>query len=273
MDNNKIIELLKEMNISKEQKDKLTKDLSVPVKIIGIGQTGVGKTELLKSIFKINENSIVGTPEEVKEILEKLVTGGVKSVTKDFFSFKIKSDEGFLLQLTDGAGLGESQKLKEQYFNDWINEIPKHDMMYWVLDGSNRDIEHIQENMKNILDKTNYRNKLVVVLNKIDQILLPQEMELKGIVGWDTNYNQPTKSLLKLINERTDDIIEKLIDYVDISREQIVVCSARKRWNHGKVLDKIIELLPEELKIKASTNREVKDATELMSNEAKQKIK
>jgi predicted GTPase len=269
----KIQELLKELNLSEEKRLNLEKNMNTPVKIIGIGQAGVGKSELLKSIFRINEKSVVGSPTEVIEIMKRLKTGAVKSVTKDFFSFQIKSEEGFLVQLTDGPGLGESRKTEEKYLKMWIDEIPQHDMLYWVLDGSNRDIGHIQENMKYILDKTNYRNKLIIVLNKIDQILLPIEMELKGVVGWDLDYNQPTKSLLNLISERTNDIIEKLVDYVDINKEQIVICSARKRWNHGKVLDKIIEFVPDNIKIKVSKNREVKDATELMSIDAKLKIK
>ena len=268
----KIDILLKELNLPPEKLDALKKDMAIPAKLIGIGQTGVGKTELLKSIFNIKRGSIDAEKESYNRIIEKLETGAVKSVTKDFFSFSVKSKEGLIVQFTDGPGLGECRELEQKYLEMWVNEIPKHDMLYWVLDGSSRDVGHIQENMKYILDKTGYRNKLVVVLNKIDQILLPQELEIKGIVGWDTNYNQPTKSLLKLINQRTEDIIDKLTDYVDIKREQIVICSARKRWNHGEVLDKILEHLPENVRIKASLNRQVKDPTELMGEDAKRKI-
>jgi predicted GTPase len=271
-DKNKIERFIKELNLSPEKLEQLKKNMAIPVKIIGIGQTGVGKTELLKSIFRINKANIKASEESYKRIIDRLETGAVKSVTKDFYSFIIESDEGLMVQFTDGPGLGETRELEEKYLQMWINEIPKHDMLYWVLDGSSRDIGHIQENMKMILDKTGYRNKLVVVLNKIDQILLPQEMELNGIIGWDTNYNQPTNTLLKYINLRTEDIIEKLTNYVAINREQIVVCSARKRWNHGKVLDKILEYLPENIRIKASLNREVKDPSELMSPEAKKKL-
>ena len=210
--------------------------------------------------------------ESELEKVDSLKTGSVKSVTKNFFSFTIKSQEGFLVQFTDGPGLGETRNLENKYMDMWINEIPKHDMLYWVLDGSSRDIGHIQENMKYVLDKTNYRNKLVVVLNKVDQILLPQEMELKGMIGWDLDFNMPTKSLKKLIKGRTDDIIEKLTNYADINKDQMVVCSARKRWNHEEVFDKFLEYIPENKRIKASLNREVKDPTELMSSKGKEKL-
>ena len=263
MDKQKVEELLSSL-FSKDKKEKLLNDMKIPAKIIGMGQTGVGKTELLKSIFRISDSD--------KEVIAKLKTGSTESVTKDFFSFQITSKEGFCVQFTDGPGLGESDDLEEHYISMWINEIPKHDLLYWVLDGSSRDISHIQKNMKRILDATNYRDKIVVVLNKVDQILISSEDEIKGLIGWNTDFNEPSKILLELIEKRTDDIIKKLITHVDITREQIVVCSARKRWNHEQVLDKFLKYLPDNVRIKASVNREIKDFTELMSDEAKKKL-
>jgi predicted GTPase len=259
---------------AKEQDAKLQtvrEDMAVPVKLIGIGQCGVGKTELLRSIFRISEDVL----EEYlrfkgrQEDLDQLVTGSVKAVTKVFFSFTIKNPEGFRVQFTDGPGLGESGETEMEHMEKWVAEIPKHDLLYWVLDGSSRDIKHVQENMKYVLDRTGYREKFIVVLNKIDQILLPLDMELKGVVGWDTDFNRPSKALNQLIEQRMDDLMEKLERCAGITREQMVACSARRRWHHDKVLDKMLEYLPDDLKIKLSRNREVKDHTELMSPRAR----
>ncbi len=276
--NPKLKQLIEMLDIPDEEKQKkldlLAEDLKIPVKIIGIGQTGVGKTELLKSIFKISDSDIVehqhfhGNDADYS----RLETGAVRSVTKSFFSFMIENEEGFRVQFTDGPGLGESTEKEEEYLEEWVKEIPNHDLLYWVLDGSSRDVAHIQKNMAKILDRTGYRKKLVVVLNKVDQILLSQEMEIKGVVGWDLDFNGPSKALRKLIEERTSDIIEKLEEYVEISRDQIVVCSARKRWNHDQVFDKFMEYLPEEKKIKVSRHREIKDHTELMSDLGKKAV-
>lgn len=269
--NAKLKQLVGMLDISDSEKRQkleiLEKDLKEPVRIIGIGQCGVGKTELLKSIFKINESDI----EEHRKFKGKisdydlLETGAVRAVTKKFFSFTIENNEGFRVQFTDGPGLGETAEKEERYIAEWVAEIPKHDLLYWVLDGSSRDIVHIQTNMVKILDLTGYRNRLVVVLNKVDQILLPIELELRGVMGWNLDFNQPSKALLKLIEERTNDIIEKLEKHVAISKQQIVVCSARRRWNHDQVFDKFMEFLPDTKKIKASRNREIKDHTELMT--------
>jgi predicted GTPase len=248
-----------------EKRALLEKNRQEPVKIIGIGQAGVGKTELLRSIFNI-------TKGDLKD-LEHLKTGAVESVTKDFFSFSITSNEGFKVQFTDGPGLGESTDIDEQYFKMWIDEIPNHDILYWVLDGSNRDISHIQNNMKRILDATNYREKLVIILNKVDQILLDREDEAAGKIGWDYDLNMPSAEIEELIYKRTNDVIKKLEHCVAVSRDQMVVCSARRRWNHGKVFDKILNYLPSEKRIKVSINRNVKDFSELMSKEGKRELR
>lgn len=271
--------LVEAMDIPAEQKAEklrmLEADMAVPVKIIGVGQTGVGKTELLKSIFRISADDIAAYLKFKGQAADydHLETGSVRSVTKSFFSFTVHNPEGFCVQFTDGPGLGESGDKEIECIDNWIREIPKHDLLYWVLDASSRDIAHIQKNMKLILDATGFRNRLVVVLNKVDQILLPLEMELRGVVGWDVDLNRPTKALETLINQRTDDIIEKLTKYIEIDRRQIVVCSARRRWNHAKVLDKMLEYLPENKRLKASRNREVKDFTELMTDKGRSRLR
>lgn len=243
---------------------KVSEDLKNPVRFIGIGQTGVGKTELLRSIFAIGSNKL--------EDLRKLKTSATKSETKNFFSFQVKSKDGFIVEFTDGPGLGESSELETKYLQMWCEEIPKHDLLYWVIDGSSRDISHIQKNMTYILDNTGYRNKIVVVLNKVDQIHLDLEQEAQGIIGWDSDYNVPSDELEALIKERTDDVIKKLSNYASVSKEQMVICSARKRWNHGAVFDKLLKFLPPEKRIKASLNRDVAPPAELMSSRAKQEI-
>ncbi len=247
-----------------QMKQKVNTDLKNPVKFIGIGQTGVGKTELLRSIFAIGSDKL--------EDLRRLKTSATRSETKDFFSFQIKSKEGFIVEFTDGPGLGESTDLEEKYLQMWCEEIPNHDLLYWVLDGSSRDIGHIQKNMKYILDRTGYRDKIVVVLNKVDQIRLDRDQISQGMIGWDFDYNVPSDALESLIKERTDDVIAKLANFAGISREQMVICSAYQRWNHDAVLDKLLAFLPPEKRIKASRNRDVKSAAELMSPSAKKEI-
>lgn len=252
--------LFNEMSISDEQKEKIRdeikNDLENPVRFIGAGQCGVGKSTLLRSIFAVEEDDI---PQDI-------TTDGTSAETAEFQSFQIENEDGFKIEFTDGPGLGESIKRDKELIPKWIEEIEKHDLLYWVLDASSRDIRHIQENMKEILDKTGYNDRLVVVLNKVDQIELEQEQRQKGIEGWNEKYNMPTDELEEQIERRTNDIVKKF-KQIGVPEDRIVACSALKRWNHGEVLDTMIETLPPEKQIKASANRDVADIRELVSDE------
>jgi predicted GTPase len=195
-----------------------------------------------------------------------------KCTTKKFYSFRIATDAGFQVEFTDGPGLGEDLELQAQHIQAWINEIPKHDLLYWVLDGSSRDISHIQQNMKIIIDATGFHDRFLLVINKTDNISLEEEDRAKGHAGWDEKFNVPTKRLLKQIDRRLADVINKFYKYAGVDPKHVVVCSALRRWNHGLVLDKMLELLPPECRIKVNENRDVKSVAELMDPEIRRRI-
>ena len=274
--------LFKEGLSTQEIEDKiaiLRQDLTIPVKLIGIGQTGVGKTELIRSIFRFTKSNI----EELHSFKTNPVlseTGAFRNIDfskpvpseKLFHSICLESPHGMKVQFTDGPGLGESTEADNFFIEQWVTEIPKHDLLYWVVDGSSRDVSHIQSNMKTVLDRTQFRERLIVVLNKVDQILLPLDQELAGEIGWSNEYNIPSNALEDLIHTRAADLKMKLSSVVEINSERIVYCSARKRWNHDIVLDVLLKHLPEEKRIKASLNRRIADARELMSEHVKMEI-
>jgi len=243
---------------------KLKASAAVPVRLIGIGQTGVGKTELLRSIFRMSDDQL--------EALRELRTGSTESTTKGFHTFEIRSPEGLSIEFTDGPGLGEDQDLDESYIAQWVAEIPKHDLLYWVMDAASRDISHIQRNMKRILDETGFRSRFLLVLNKVDNIQLDEIDRDHGARGWNARFNVPTARLEALIARRTADITAKFSRAAAIDPEQIVACSALKRWNHGEVLDRMLALLPPEKRLKAAINRDVKSATELMDPDIRARI-
>lgn len=261
----KIDELFDKVGFDEGQKQKywskINEDLDKPVKMIGAGQTGVGKTTLLRSIFAIEEEDI---PDE-------MTTDPVDPETDSFQSFKIENEDGFAIQFTDGPGLGEDLETDEKYISMWIEEIPNHDLLYWVVDASSRDISHIQRNMKRILDNTGYRDKIIVVLNKVDKIELDREDREDSKARWDEDYNLPTDELEEQIDRRTEHLIDKFSD-IGISEDQIVACSALKRWNTMEVVKKLINGLPEEKRIKAAANRDVDDFTDLMSEDALEEL-
>lgn len=253
-------ELLGQLPVTEGQEEQLREEirenLAEPVRIIGAGQAGVGKSTLLRSIFAVEEGDIPSS----------ITTDATRAETMQFQSFQIESEDGFKIEFTDGPGLGESIERDEELLPQWVEQIKQHDMLYWVLDASSRDVRHIQENIRHVLDETGYRDRIVVVLNKIDQIELEQEDREGDAQGWDETYNVPTDELEEQIERRTDDLVDKL-ETVGVPEDQIIACSALKRWNHGEVLDKMIETLPEEKQIKVAMNRDVADIRELVDDD------
>lgn len=244
-----------------EWRSEMQADLDKPVRIIGAGQAGVGKSTLLRSIFDVKD----------EDIPSNITTGATSAETTGFESFQIENEDGFKIEFTDGPGLGESLSRDDELIPKWTEEIQKHHLLYWVLDASSRDIAHIQRNMNKILNETGYHNRIVVVLNKIDQIELERSDRKEGAEGWNEKYNVPTDELEKQIEKRTNDVIDKFSN-IGIPEDKIVPCSALKRWNHGKVLDELIETLPEHQQIKVSANRDVADVRDLVSDDVIEEV-
>jgi predicted GTPase len=232
---------------------KFIDDAYRPLKIIGVGQTGVGKSELIKSIFKEKDEDI----KNIDSGIQNIITDNKQSATKDFTTVTITGKNSFQVQITDSVGMGQSEETEETTIQEWIKEIPNHDILYWVLDITNRDIAQTSKNMRRVLNETKYNNKMVLVLNKVDQFVLTEEERNRGLIGWDEEYNLPSRALEEVIYKRTDDIIEKF-SKIGLRRERIIACSALKRWNTGSVFDKFIEILPEDERIKLDSVRKIK---------------
>jgi predicted GTPase len=242
------------------------KELDEPVKIIGAGQSGVGKSTLMRSIFEISEDD--------SDIPVWLTSSATSAETEEFRSHTIETEEGFKIKFTDGPGLGESIENDKEYRPQWAEQIQDHDLFYWVLDASARGtMSAVQKNLKYLIQETGYDDRMVVVMNKVDQIQLPRdEREKYGGDQWNEEYNLPTDRLEEQIEKRADDIKEKLHSHTGLSKEQMIACSALKRWRNDKVLDKFVEHLPPADRVKMLANRDVNDFTELMSEEAKRKL-
>jgi predicted GTPase len=179
-------------------------ELDEPVKIIGAGQSGVGKSTLLRSIFEINEDD--------DDVPDWLTTSPTSAETKEFRSYTMETNDGFKIQFTDGPGLGESIDKDKKYLPQWAEEIEDHDLFYWVLDASARGaISSVQRNLEYLLENTNYDGNIVIVLNKVDQIQLDREDRSQyGGDQWNERYNLPTDKLEEQIEKRANDIQDKL---------------------------------------------------------------
>lgn len=226
------------------------KERSEPLKLIGSGQTGVGKTTLIRSIFRISQNQ---TPPETLKV------GNIDPVTMKFQTVEIIKD-GFILQLTDGPGLGGTfdEMEEEELIKQWIQEIPKHDLLYWVIDASSRDYYHVFRNLKRILDETKFYDKTIIIINKVDDIFLFDEEKSDKKV-WITKDNHPAPELQQVIELKVTKISEHFARKLGIQKEQIIPCSALKGYKVGSVFDAMVKLVPKEKRIKMYKGVEIKE--------------
>ncbi len=74
--------------------------------------------------------------------------------------------------------------------------------------------------------------RLVIGLNQVDKMVSD---------GWDMRLNMPTESAEKQIQRRSNDIIQRLTKYADITSENIEYYSALKRYRLVPLLTKIIK--------------------------------
>lgn len=74
--------------------------------------------------------------------------------------------------------------------------------------------------------------RLVIGLNQVDKMVSD---------GWDMRLNMPTESADKQIQRRSNDIIQRLTKYADITSENIEYYSALKRYRLVPLLTKIIK--------------------------------
>lgn len=183
----------KEVNekIEEEIKDK-------PFRVAVIGQSGVGKSTTLNSVFGLT-NYTSNLAEGTCEIVEKV--------------FPMR--DGFNLSLYDMPGLNNDVDKDEKYEEMYKQILPGCDVIVYVVNSHSRDFGEdcriLKEVVLPICNKNEIKDNLILAFNKIDTIgesMDPNDPELK----WDIVENKPTDKLKKAIKVKLEDITDKLFD-------------------------------------------------------------
>lgn len=225
-----------------------------PVKILGIGMGGVGKSTLARSIFSFYN--------KLEPSNESLARNNVNVGNTDFQRVIIKSPFGGKVLLTDSPGFGRSKDEDNLLLSKVIEEIKSHDLIYWVMTASSyrgtpRSIIEIMEQLSKELinEKVKFEDKIVIVLNKIDQIDLSSKEKTIGLKAWDLNYNTLTYEALSHVNELVN-LVATDFKQFRINQDQIIYCSAETGYRTDLVFDKLIDLLPKDKRISLYLNGE-----------------
>ena len=226
---NQIFDKIFEMGkISKEDQEQvntaLNKELiEKPFRVAVIGQSGVGKSTTLNSVFGL-KNYTSNLAEGTTEIIEK----------------KFPLRDGFTLSIYDMPGLNNDIEKDEEYEKLYKMILPGCDVIVYIINAHSRDFGEdcriLKEIVLPICNENKVRENLILAINKIDTIgenIDPNDPELQ----WDAFENLPTEKLKVAIKEKLGDIVSKLIDEnllgaeETLQQHQVVFYSAVYNYN------------------------------------------
>lgn len=220
--------IFEKANISQEERDSVNSALDKelvekPFRVAVIGQSGVGKSTTLNSVFGLSNytsNLVEGTTDIVEEV------------------FPLR--DGFKLSIYDMPGLNNDEDKDILYAKLYEKILPGCDVIVYIINAHSRDFGEDCRILKDVVLPITKENKvmenLIIAVNKIDTIgenIDPNDPELQ----WDLLTNLPPQKLKSAIKTKLGDITDKLIDEGllgtsdGLKSHQIVFYSAIKNYN------------------------------------------
>lgn len=204
--------------------DALNKEITEkPFRVAVIGQSGVGKSTTLNSVFGLRN-----------------YTSDVAEGTTDIEEKRFDMRDGFSLSIYDMPGLGYDMDKDAEYEKMYASILPKCDVIVYIINAHSKDIGEDCRILRDIVlptcNSNHIKENLILAFNKIDTIgemQDPNDPELR----WNVRENLPTEKLKKAIRVKLSDLTDKLIDEKligekdSIEAQQVVFYSAIYNYN------------------------------------------
>lgn len=221
-----------------EVMDLLSKEIRErPFKVAIIGQSGVGKTSTIQSVFGVQSS----TSNSIRAVAE-----GTKDVEEKIYDI----EDGFSLSIADMPGLKNDILKDEKVYIPLYKEIlPGCDLIVYLIDAHAKelgvDIKILRDTVIPICQEAGNTKNIIIAINKIDAIgeSFPEYLTNKEY-HWNRRENKPTETLAKLIEERLNDIYRRLIKegiYDNIDVKQSPAISAVYAFNMQGFLNAILQ--------------------------------
>ena len=199
-----------------------------PFRVAVIGQSGVGKSTTLNSVF--------GLKNYTSDIAE-----GTTDIEEKIFEMR----DGFNLSIYDMPGIGYDVDKDAEYERMYAKILPDCDVIVYIINAHAKDIGEdcriLRDVVLPVCNTNQIKDNLILAFNKIDTIgesENPNDPELR----WNVTENLPTEKLKKAIKIKLSDLTDKLIDEkligsVDaIKPHQVVFYSAIYNYNLSEFL-------------------------------------
>lgn len=209
----------------------IEKNLLIPLDILLVGATGVGKSSTINALFGDNVAK-VGT--------------GCEPETQIVSHYRIND----YFRIHDSAGLGdgkENDKRHARNITDILtktvsvggdNSIPYGfmDMVMVILDGSSRDLGTAYQLLRDVIVPIIDPKRIIVLINQAD-------MAMKGRY-WNSINNQPETTLKQFLDEQAHNVQQRIKEATGLNIHTPIYYSAEYRYNIDKILLHIKQNLP-----------------------------
>lgn len=229
-------EQVRKQRILDEIKKELKKVRTYTPKVGVFGDTGVGKSTLCNALFG----------KDIAKISD------VEACTRKPQEILVGGEDGGGIILVDVPGVGEDAERHKEYIELYKSLVPELDLVLWAIKSDDRKYMSSIDVYKKILEPQLESCPVVFTVTQSEKI------EPWG--GWDDVNNKPGKGQQENINNKIIDISERF----NVSANRIVTVSSGKKYNLVELVNKVVEILPNEKKY--SFTREAKE--ENVSQEA-----
>lgn len=200
----------------------------LPLDVLLVGATGVGKSSTLNALFG---ESIAAVGE------------GANPETMGVEHYAIND----VLRIWDSPGLGDGMVQDENHERSIMNNLCKtytHDGGQWgfidlvivILDGSSRDMGTTYRLLEQVILKNIQSDRVIVAINKAD-------MAMSGR-SWDKAANKPQEKLLRFLESKSGSVKSRLYEATSLKIKNPVYYSAEKNYNLACFMDSIINHIP-----------------------------
>jgi len=196
--------------------------LSEPPTIGVVGVSGTGKSSTINAMFKTDLpiSHVVACTKSFRDVnLHVNVTSGQAK------------GEGSVLRVVDAPGLGEDVRRDPEYLDMYLENLPRCDVILWVMTARNRAIALDQLYLKK-LDR--FHDRIVFGINQID-IVEPMD--------WSLKTQLPSVRQERNLEEIVADRRERLESVMD-AEVKIFPYSARYGYGLQELFTLLIESCP-----------------------------
>ncbi|MDJ0737579.1 MAG: 50S ribosome-binding GTPase [Nostocaceae cyanobacterium] len=177
--------------LKKETIDSFIKAANAPFSVAVVGQTGVGKSSLINSLFNTD-----------------LKTDAVKPCTMAIERVSFKGEKGGELWFYDLPGIGESASADARYMEDYKQKLLEADVVLWCIHTDNRSVTFDSTALNKLLSsfpvekQAQLMSKLTFVLTKADTLIHPPWVLAKLDSKWGMFL--PSQTTRDILNRKAE---------------------------------------------------------------------